>query len=136
MSQNVANSLARDKGNEPMQEFPAPVLAIQRITSENATASSVISLSDRTVQLEVTATTTAAALRWVASSDTQGSVIAIAGATANYDHIIPANTMRRFVVPQERAGIPSISGANVMNGLYSRVAYKSLGIGSVMTSEY
>ena len=137
MAINYSNPLPKDKGSsEAMQDFPFAVRAVRRITSENATASSVVTLNDQTTSLEITAITTAAAMRWVTSADTEGSVITIAGATSNYDHVIPAGTMRRFVVPQERAALTSICGANVMNGLFSRVAYKSMGIGSVLQSEF
>lgn len=137
MALNYSNPLPKDKGSsEAMQDFPAAVLAVRRTTSENATASSVVTLNDQTTSLEIAAVGGAAAMRWVTSADTQGSVVTIAGATANYDHVIPSGTMRRFVVPQERAAITSICGANVMNGLYARVAYKTMGIASVMVSEF
>lgn len=126
--------LPKDSGsNEVLQAYPAPFLALQSRTSESAAVSSVITLTDRTTALEVTAVGGTAALKWIATTNTNPSVIA-AATGANYDHIIPAGTMRRFVVPQERAGIPSISGANIMNGLYQRVAY--IGVASVLTSEF
>lgn len=128
--------LPKDSGsNEALQAYPAPFLAIQSRTSENAVVSSVITLTDRTTALEVTAVGGTAALKWIATTSTNPSVLTGA-ATANYDHIIPAGTMRRFVVPQERAGVSSVSGANIMNGLYQRVAYITTGIASVLTSEF
>lgn len=128
--------LPKDSGsNEVLQAYPAPFLALLSRTSENAAVSSVITMTDRTTALEVTALGGTAALKWIATTNTNPSVITAAG-TANYDHIIPAGTMRRFVVPQERAGIPSISGANIMNGLYQRVAYVTGVAASVLTSEF
>jgi len=118
-----------------MQEFPAPVLALQRFSDENAAVSSVISLTDRTVQIEVAAVGSTGFLKWIPTTDTQASVV-VGAVNPNYDHVIPAGTLRRFVVPQETQGVSSISGANVMNGLYRRVAYMSGGIGSILASEY
>ena len=130
--------LPRDKGNQPMQEYPSPKLANARYTSENATTSSVISVSHDTTTLEVAAIGGPAVLRWVATSDTQASVISNAGATANYDHVIPSGTMRRFAIPIESMyqAPSSMVGANRLNGLYQRVAIKSVGIASIMTTEY
>lgn len=134
MALNYQKPLPKDSGsNEALQAYPAPILAIQSRTSESAAVSSVITLSDRTTALEVTAVGGTAALKWIATGNTSASVIA-AATGANYDHIIPAGTMRRFVVPQETRGIPSICGANIMNGLYQRVAY--IGPASVLTSEF
>lgn len=125
-------------GGAPMSEFPAALKAKARYTSENGTASSVISVSHDTVQLEVAAVGQAVGLRWIATSDTEASIITIAGATSNYDHVIPNGDVRRFAVPIETRGIAqgSMVGANRLNGLYQRVAIKSTGIGSVMVSEF
>lgn len=138
MSVNPYKNLPHDKGNVPMQEFPAPYLSKARYTSENATASSVISVSHDTTTIEVAAVGGAAALRWVATSDTQGSVITIAGATANYDHVISTGDVRRFAIPIESSynAPSSMVGANRMNGLYQRVAIKSMGVASVLLSEF
>lgn len=136
---NYAKGLAHDKNNQDMQEYPAPFQALARSTSENATASSVITLTQDTTALEIATAGQGAAMRWVASSDTQGSIITIAGATANYDHVIPVGTVRRFVIPIESSpatGYSSQMGANRANGLFQRVAIKSFGVGSVMLSEY
>lgn len=136
MALNYQRPLPKDSGsNEALQGYPAPFVALQARTSENATASSVISLTDRTTALEVTAVGATAALKWIPTTSTNPSVFS-AAATANYDHIIPSGTMRRFVVPQETRGVASIAGANIMNGLYQRVAYATMGVGSVLSSEF
>lgn len=136
MALNYQKPLPKDSGsNEALQAYPAPFLAIQSRTSENAIVSSVVTMTDRTTALEVTAVGGTAALKWIATTNTNPSVLSGA-ANANYDHIIPAGTMRRFVVPQERQGTPSIAGANIMNGLYQRVAYITNGAASVLTSEF
>ena len=138
MSLNYAPRLPIDASGQPMQELAAPILAKQRFTSENAVTSSVISFTHDTTGLEVAAVGGAAAIRWIATTDTQASVITAAGATSNYDHVIPANTVRRFAIPIERQGATpaSVQGANRANGLYQRVAYKTAGIASVMVSEF
>jgi hypothetical protein len=117
---------------------PAPIKALARYAGENATASSVLSLTHDTTAIEIAAVGGTAMMRWVATSDTQASVVGIAGATANFDHIIPTGNVRRFVVPVESmpqtAG--SVQGANRENGLFQRVAIKSAGVASVLTTEY
>ena len=143
---NPYKNLPHDKQNNVMQEFPAPFLAKARYTSENGVASSVISVSHDTTSLEITANGGAAIMRWVPTSETAGvgaaaSVIGIAGTTSNYDHVIPANTMRRFAIPIETTfqAPSSMVGANRQNGLYHRVAIKSatlLGLSSVLVSEF
>lgn len=141
MATNSYKQLPVDKGGHPMQQFNAPFLSKARYTNENGVASSVITVTPDTTTLEITANGGAAVMRWVASTDTQGSVIGVAGATANYDHVIPANTMRRFAIPIERMyqAPSSMVGANIQNGLYQRVAIKSatlLGLSSVLVSEF
>lgn len=136
---NYAKGLPRDRGLEPMQQYPAPFVALARQSTENATASSVITLTQDTTAIELGATGGAAVMRWVATADTQASVISIAGATANFDHLVPTGTVRRFVVPIESnpaTGYGSMQGANREYGLYRRLAYKSVGIASVMLSEF
>lgn len=133
---NYANPLARDETMAPIQEVPAPFPAKARYANENGLASSVMTVSQDTTEIEIMAQTAAVAMRWVATTDTQASVVAVAGATANYDHIIPSGMVRRFVIPRERTGTSSIVGANIKNGLYQRYAVKSLVVGSVLSAEY
>lgn len=135
---NYSKQLAVDKGNNPLQGLPAPFSSLARYTSENATVSSVISVSHDTTAIEIAAVGGSAAMRWVASGDTQASIVTVAGSTSNYDHIIPTGTFRRFVLPIETAGLGqgSVVGINRGAGLYQRVAIKSMGIASVLLSEY
>ena len=137
---NYAKQLPVDKNGGLMTEFSAPFQALARYTTENGTASSVITVSADTTTLEVAAVGGASAIRWVTTADTEASIITIAGATANYDHIIPASTVRRFVIPKETAGTNtgagSIVGINPTNGLFRRVALKSMGVASVLISEF
>lgn len=138
MSLQYAPKLPTDASGQPMQELPSAVKAKARYTNENATASSVISFTHNTTGIEVAAVGQAAALRWVATTDTEASVVTIAGATSNYDHIIPAGQVRRFVLPIESQGTSpaSVQGVNRLYGLYQRVAIKSAGVGSVLLTEY
>lgn len=144
MSNSYAEMLPKDKSGTTMQEYPAPVKAVAVTSSENATASSVITLSQNTTAIEIAATGGTAAFRWVPASETAavapaGSVITAAG-TANFDHIITAGTVRRFVVPIDvfnSRGNTSVQGINVQEGLFRRIAYMNAGaLGSVMTTEY
>ena len=121
-------------------ESPAPYRAIARYTSENATVSSVISLTHDTTAVEVATGGLSAAMRWVTTGDTQASIVTIAGSTSNFDYVIPANAARRFVVPIEAinnaAGYGSVVGANREFGLFQRIAWRTHGIGSVLLTEY
>src|ERR1035437_4351699 len=129
---------AHDKGGDVIANVPPPALARNTYTSENNTVSSVMSFSHDTTAIEIAAIGGSASMMWVTQGDTTASIITIAGATSNFDHVIPSGTVRRFIIPQETAGLgsSSIVGINRQAGLYQRVAIKSFGIGSVMTSEY
>lgn len=124
-------------------QAPAPYKAIAQALRENGAASSVVTLTQNTTAIEIAAQGAAVAMRWVATTDTTASVVAIAGATANFDHIIPPNSVRRFVVPIESgvnttfgATITSVQGQNREYGLFQRMAYATNGVGSVALSEY
>lgn len=138
---NIYPKLPKDQANETMQEYPAPIVAKDSWLSENATASSVLLLGHNTTALEVHAGGKDAVIRWVAATGAAAgvsSVVAVAGATANFDHVIPAGTVRRFAVPIEVAGTAqsSVQGVNRAEGLYNRVAWKTQGISSVFANEY
>ena len=77
-------------------------------------------------------------MKWIDTGSTNPSVISIAGGTANFDHAIPTGTVRRFVIPIEARATQGASavGINRGEGLYQRVAIKSIGIASVLTTEY
>lgn len=143
--QNYAVGIPHDKNHQDLQDFPAPLKAKARYNDEtNAGISSVISLSHDTTVVEVYAGGSAAAIRWIPTTETAGvtpfaSVITLEGTTANYDHVVPVNTLRRFVVPIETAvtNPESVQGVNRLNGLYQRVAVKTFAVvGSVLTTEF
>lgn len=141
MSRNYAKGNPVGDSQFPIYDCPPAIKAISQSVSENATASSVLTLTQNTTAIEIAAGGTPIVMRWVATSDTQASVVGIAsvGAT-NFDHAIPANTFRRFVIPIESqvnvAGSSSMMGLNRANGLYQRVAFKTQGIASVLLTEY
>lgn len=140
MSRNYPKGQPIGDSQSPIYMSPPAIKAIAQYVGENATTSSVLTLTQNTTAIEITAGATPVVMRWVATTDTQASVVAIAGATSNFDHAIPANTFRRFVVPIESqvnvAGSSSMMGDNRANGLYQRVAVKTQGIASVLTTEY
>jgi hypothetical protein len=150
MARNYAAGTPTGDNGGPIfgADSPAPFKAVEQYTNENATASSVITLTQDTTAVEVTAVGTPAFVRWVPTTETAAvspfaSVIAIAGATANYDFVVAANTVRRFVVPIESgvnttfgATITSVQGQNREYGLFQRIAVKTAGVASVMVAEY
>lgn len=126
-----------------MDQFPAPIKA-KAVYTGTVTVSSVVTLTDNTTTLEVGAIGGGGlAIRWIPATETAavspfGSVIA-SGVGANFDHFIPANNIRRFVVPIENIGAPtSIVGVNKQLGLYNRVAWvQAVAMSaSVMGTEY
>lgn len=135
---NPYPNLPRDKGQQAMQQYPSPMRPQTRYVSENATVSSVISVSHDTTALEIATLGTGAAMRWVTTGDTQASIVTVAGSTSNFDHVVPPNAIRRFAIPIETqvTNPSSVQGANRLNGLYQRVAVRTLGIASVFLSEY
>lgn len=138
MGLQYSPKLPIDASGQPMQEFNFTKVASSVISSDNASVSSVVTLSDNTTAIEIGAFGTGAVARWVATSDTQASVISAAG-SGNYDIIIPPNYFRRLVVPIEQTPTASMiqaGGSNSRNGLYKRLAYKSTGVGSVLTVQY
>jgi hypothetical protein len=127
-------------------QTPAPFKALKQYYSENGVTSSVITLTENTTAIEIGAGGSAVLMRWVYVADGTGAQTSVitGGATANWDHVIPAGQVRRFIVPievsnngvQVGATITSQVGANIENGLFRRVAYRNTSIGSVFTSEY
>lgn len=130
-----AKPVAVDKNGNSLDSQPLPLKALVTVVSENATVSSIITLNDNTTDIEIAAVGSAAYIRWIARTDTQGSVLSAAG-TANYDAFLQANQTKRFIVPIETLGTSSLVGANIANGLYNRLAYKSSGVGSVLSNQY
>lgn len=142
------NKIPTDRAGNPLQDFPAPVRAVTSVMMrENAVASSVLLLDQNATSVEVTALGgQGIAIRWVLQAETpavspRGSVIA-SGLGANFDHIIPAGTVRRFAIPNETNGVgvggPVGAGIGSVYGLYSRLAQINAGIvaSSVLVAQY
>lgn len=135
MASRYATAIPNDATGNPIQNAAVLQAAIVTTVSENATASSVITVNDNTTDLEIAAVGATGFVKWITKGDTTASVIAVAG-TANYDVVIPSGTVRRLVIPRETIGTSSIVGANIANGLYNRVAWKTGGIGSILATQY
>ena len=135
---NYAKGKPMGNNQIPFYDSPPAVKAIVSRISENATASSVITMTPNTTALEITTQGTVGLIRWVLTSDSEASVFGNAS-IMNYDHAIPANTVRRFVVPiegQYAEGQGSMVGTNIANALFRRFAWKTQGIASVLSNEY
>ena len=137
---NPYPNLPHDRGNNVMQEFPAATSVLAIYASENSSASSVISVTHNTTIIEIAAVGGPAVMRWVSSVVAFGAATSVisAAATANFNHVIPTATVRRFAIPIERQDTnpQSVQGINRLNGLYNRVAIKSIGVASVLLTEY
>lgn len=142
MGINYAKQLANDVNGNPLQQVAVPFKPNARYSTNNATVSSVITLADNSTDIEIAAVGAAVALRWVPATETAAvspfaSVITTSGATSNFDFIVGKDTVRRFVSPQEGAGVSSIVGRGVQAGTYRRVAVMSATtVSSVMVTEY
>ena len=131
-----ANAVPNDTVGNDIQGAAIPVPAITAIVSENAAVSSVITVNDNCTDLEVAAVGSTGFVKWITRGSTNPSVF-VAAATANYDVVIPAGTVRRLVIPRETGGAgASIVGANIQNGLYNRFAYMTSDIGSILSTQY
>lgn len=141
MGINYARTIPSDENGHQLDGFAPAFKPYARYSTNNATASSVITLTDSTTMVEITAVGATVAVRWVPVSETAGvspfaSVITTSGATANFDNIVGLNATRRFVVPMEQAGVASIVGAGVRAGTYRRMAVMSSGaVSSIMVTE-
>lgn len=141
MSQNYAAGAPQgDRGPFLGALAVAPLKAIGTTTKDAGNnVSSILILSDNTTAIEVSATGGPAYIRWMAQSLVDSSVAGtsvISTGAANYDHIIPAATVRRFVVPistdiNRTAGtaVTSVVGQNVEYGLFKNVAL--IGTGAI-----
>ena len=129
---------------QPTDESGAPITGVPTARSKafasygvyTQAVSSVITLTDNTRMIEITAGGGAVAMAFIARADTIGSVVAT-GSTANFDHVIASNTTQRFAIPEEIQGTSSVVGLNKQMGLYNRVAWMAAGTpASVFSAEY
>lgn len=134
---NYAPITPSDKGNFPKVGYPPAKIALASTHKENASTSSVLVFTHNTTEIEVAATGGPIAGKWATITNNGTSVVA-AAAGANFDFIVPAANVRRFVVPQQTSSnSASIQGVNRTEGLYQGIAYISAaGASSVMTMEF
>lgn len=130
---NYAKPQPIDRQGVPMFNSPPAFPAIATTARDNASTSSVTAFDDNTTTIAVTAVTTGAGVRW--GNDQATSVITAAG-TANFDYYVNAGETVRFAVPRFKAGVASVVGLNTREGLYTGVATKSSGVGSVLLTQY
>lgn len=131
--QNYARGVPMGNNQMPFQGngTPPAVAAIGTFVKDTAiVTSSIMVFNQNTTAIEVAAVGGPAYIKWlsqsVVDSSVAGTSIIGTGATANFDHIIPAATYRRFVIPivtNQPAGYGSMMGANRENGLYPNMAY-------------
>lgn len=112
-------------------EAPPAIKAIGTTVRDTLSpVSSITTLGPNTTAIEVVAAGGTAFIAWLSQSTVDSSVagtsVIATGTGANYDHAIPAGTMRRFVVPisvqNNSEGYGSAVGAAVANGLFRNVA--------------
>ena len=107
------------------------------------TTSSILVFNQNTTAIEVAATGGNAYIKWlsqsVVDSSVAGTSILATGATANFDHVIPAASYRRFVIPivvNNPQGYSSQVGANRENGLYPNMAYIGAATSIIAVTQY
>lgn len=141
MAVNYSKQLPRDRNDGYMTNSLPPFVALQATVRETGATSSVTALNSNTTAVLVTAQGGGAAIKWGTNQAT--SVFASVGGMS-YDATLAANESRLFVVPRfsqalpNQSGIqsPSMVGLNTSEGLYSGIATRSLGVGSVLLTEY
>lgn len=137
MALNYATAIPTDERGNVMQEFPSPVPALATTAAVTA-LSSVFTLNNNTTSIEVAAPNSAVVIRWIPVGAANTSVVSSYAAAVNFDHVIPAGTYRRFVVPRETQGIAGPALANSVHGLYQRLAAvpTTAAVSSVLVTEY
>ncbi len=138
---NYSPALPRDENGNVKQEYAVPFKPNARYGTNNATTSSVITLADNSTEVEIAAVGAAVAVRWIPATETAAvspfASVITTGTSANFDYVVPKDTYRRFVAPQETQGVQSIVGVGVLNGAYRRVAVMSAAtVSSIMVSEF
>src|SRR3990167_7363736 len=101
MSVNPYPPLPHSRGGDGLQEYATHASVLAVYGSENATVSSVITLTPDTTALEIavisgtSSLVSAGAMRWVSSviGFAAGTSVITAAGTANFNHIIPPNTV-------------------------------------------
>lgn len=122
-------------GNAIEADVPPALPAIQTNVS-GALISSIIALDGRTTTVEIVTTGGAAGIKWFGSVIGSNPLPSVT--TTNFDNAIPANWVRRLVVPISVMGInwsgSIVGGFGSQNGLYTQLAVIPLGAGALATS--
>ncbi len=121
MALNYSKGSPIDKQGNAIQNNPSPFIALATTVAVTA-ISSVVTFNNNSTDIEVAAPGTAAAIKWIGVGAAQTSVIASSLGTSNFDHIIPAGGLRRFVIPRETQGIAGPALSNSVHGTYQRLA--------------
>lgn len=129
---NYAKDFPVDKKGNALPVSLPPYISTQSQAGV-PTASSVITLNDKTTVLDVSAIGGAAANGAIIGKWGSASVTA-----TNFDFFVQSGTTRTLVVPVSVQGTSSVAGANVSNGLYNSVAVKTATAQStsIFTAEY
>ena len=113
----------------PFFDSPPAIKAIATtIKDVTATVSSVLVINVNATAIEVAATGGPAYIKWLSQATVDSSVattsVITTGAAASFDHVVPAATVRRFIIPIsiQVVGATSIQAANPDNGLFTHVA--------------
>jgi len=86
---NIAKSIPRDANGVPIKvPIAPPVVALEETYDATISASTAITLNTATTIIEVTAIDKAIFMKWGGTA-----------ASTDYDHCIPANSTRYFLVP-------------------------------------
>lgn len=132
-------------GDNTVPQFLSPpaVAAIGTTVKDAATTvSSILILTQNTTAIEVGPGGGPAFIKWLSQSVVDSSVattsVIATGAAASFDNMIPAASVRRFVVPQATipASYSSIQGLNRVNGLYTHVAYAGTATSVIAITQY
>lgn len=143
---NYVKPIPRDTGGEPLQDYPAPYKAVAVTHKPNCSSSSILYLHPTAAHIEVAAHGgQGVAIRWIpsvegAAASPFGSIVAstsLLGIVPNFDHVIPADSVRRFAIPRETTG-GIVGQISSINGLYIKVAFINTGTtaASIMATEF
>lgn len=142
---NYAKGKPMGNNNVPFFDSPPAIKAIATTVKDSATTtSSILILNQNTTAIEASPTGGPMFIRWLSQSTVDSSVagtsVIATGAGANFDHVIPAANVRRFVVPinshSYAEAYGSAVGANVANGLFTHVAYSGTATSILTVTQY
>ncbi len=132
MAKNYAMGPAVGNNQVPFTTEAPPAIAAIATTVKDVTAtvSSILILTQNTTAVEVAVDGGPAYIKWFSQATVDSSVagtsVISTGATSSFDHCIPDDSMRRFVIPI--AIVPnsysSVQGANQLNGLFTHMGVK------------